>query len=259
MSQDGGRGMSRSRKADQPDPPCNPIYAIPESVPAECTYLTAGKRYEVLRGAHGEEYLIADNGEEISVKWDGTAHLNGANWTRVVEGEESQDKGERVLDHEVEAWERDNPFPKAPYGCEGWSKYLIPQANWCRAKAEFLASRIAKTEPSAATTTEPLECAPGYHRRPPDREGQEVVAWTGSGSLMALKDGREGFIWPRSAKAHPIPLYAHPAPSSGGKGDAALREALEGLLKLGMSGAEQLAAKRAARAALSEAQAGGGE
>lgn len=36
----------------------------------------------------------------------------------------------------------------------------------------------------------------------------QPVAWTGSGSLMALKDGREGFIWPNSADAHPIPLYA---------------------------------------------------
>ena len=38
----------------------------------------------------------------------------------------------------------------------------------------------------------------------------EPVAWTGSGSLMALQDGREGFIWPVSADAHPIPLYAAP-------------------------------------------------
>lgn len=46
----------------------------------------------------------------------------------------------------------------------------------------------------------------------PSPEEQEPVAWTGSGSLMALKDGREGFIWPQSADAHPIPLYTHPAP-----------------------------------------------
>jgi hypothetical protein len=38
------------------------------------------------------------------------------------------------------------------------------------------------------------------------------VAYTGSGSMMALKDGREGFIWPTSADAHPIPLYAAPQP-----------------------------------------------
>ncbi|WP_257556494.1 hypothetical protein [Sphingobium sp. CFD-2] len=44
---------------------------------------------------------------------------------------------------------------------------------------------------------------------PPAAE-QEAVAYTGSGSLMALKDGREGFIWPTPADAHPIPLYATP-------------------------------------------------
>lgn len=38
----------------------------------------------------------------------------------------------------------------------------------------------------------------------------EPVAWTGSGSLMALKDGREGFMFPAAADAHPIPLYTHP-------------------------------------------------
>lgn len=38
----------------------------------------------------------------------------------------------------------------------------------------------------------------------------EPSAWTGSGSMAALKDGREGFIWPSKADAHPIPLYALP-------------------------------------------------
>jgi|GEM_PF-1403086 len=38
----------------------------------------------------------------------------------------------------------------------------------------------------------------------------EPAAWTGSGSMAALKDGREGFIWPAKADAHPIPLYARP-------------------------------------------------
>ena len=47
-----------------------------------------------------------------------------------------------------------------------------------------------------------------------DQPAQEPVAWTGSGSMMALKDGREGFIWPTSAEAHPIPLYAAPQPAT---------------------------------------------
>lgn len=38
----------------------------------------------------------------------------------------------------------------------------------------------------------------------------EPVAWTGSGSMAALVDGREGFIYRAKADAHPIPLYAHP-------------------------------------------------
>lgn len=38
----------------------------------------------------------------------------------------------------------------------------------------------------------------------------EPAAWTGSGSMAALKDGREGFIWPAKSEAHPIPLYARP-------------------------------------------------
>ena len=38
----------------------------------------------------------------------------------------------------------------------------------------------------------------------------EPAAWTGSGSMAALKDGREGLIWPAKSDAHPIPLYARP-------------------------------------------------
>lgn len=38
----------------------------------------------------------------------------------------------------VEAWVREHPFPEAPYGCEGWAKYLGPQADWYGSKAAFL-------------------------------------------------------------------------------------------------------------------------
>lgn len=38
----------------------------------------------------------------------------------------------------------------------------------------------------------------------------EPAAWTGSGSMAALMDGREGFIWPAKADAHPIPLFVRP-------------------------------------------------
>lgn len=53
----------------------------------------------------------------------------------------------------------------------------------------------------------------------------EAVGWIGSGSFMALQDGREGFIWPTPAAAHPIALYAapQPAPVTGGE-DAGVSE-----------------------------------
>lgn len=38
----------------------------------------------------------------------------------------------------------------------------------------------------------------------------EPVAWTGSGSLNAVKVLAEGFIWGESAPAHPVPLYLAP-------------------------------------------------
>jgi hypothetical protein len=47
------------------------------------------------------------------------------------------------------------------------------------------------------------------------REGMgEPFAWTGSGSIMAVEDGREGFIWNKAAEAHPIPLYLSPPDAS---------------------------------------------
>lgn len=42
-------------------------------------------------------------------------------------------------------------------------------------------------------------------------KGDQVpVAFTGSGSLAAIKGGHEGHIWGASAEAHPVPLYDHP-------------------------------------------------
>ncbi len=38
------------------------------------------------------------------------------------------------------------------------------------------------------------------------------VAFTGSGSLSAIKVGHEGYIWGTSAEAHPIELYTTPQP-----------------------------------------------
>ncbi|EMQ4303653.1 hypothetical protein WG886_004359 [Yersinia enterocolitica] len=35
------------------------------------------------------------------------------------------------------------------------------------------------------------------------------VAFTGSGSLAAIKGGHDGYIWGESSDAHPIKLYTH--------------------------------------------------
>lgn len=51
---------------------------------------------------------------------------------------------------------------------------------------------------------------------------QEPVGWTGNGSLMAVQDGREGYIFKARADAHPIPLYTAPQPDE----TAALRAKL---------------------------------
>lgn len=41
--------------------------------------------------------------------------------------------------------------------------------------------------------------------------GPEPIAWTGSGSLLALLRGVDGHIWPEQADAHPVPLYSQSA------------------------------------------------
>ncbi|MCL9644984.1 DUF551 domain-containing protein [Rahnella victoriana] len=45
-------------------------------------------------------------------------------------------------------------------------------------------------------------------------KGKRVpVAYTGSGSLAAIKGGREGYIWGEPGEAHPIELYTTPQPA----------------------------------------------
>lgn len=39
------------------------------------------------------------------------------------------------------------------------------------------------------------------------------VAYTGSGSLAAIKCGHDGYIWGEPAEAHPIKLYTTPQPA----------------------------------------------
>jgi len=66
-----------------------------------------------------------------------------------------------------------------------------------------------------ALGTTGIEVSGGTHGDPwtvrlPTPPAQQPVAWTGSGSLAAIKVGAEGFIWGSPAKAHPVPLYAAP-------------------------------------------------
>jgi len=65
-----------------------PTYAIP---PEGCThYLTAGKRYEVLREETIGGFYITDNdGDEIYCLWRNCPHLDGGDWTReeVMQGD----------------------------------------------------------------------------------------------------------------------------------------------------------------------------
>ncbi|PBI79629.1 hypothetical protein A9993_07705 [Rahnella victoriana] len=43
-----------------------------------------------------------------------------------------------------------------------------------------------------------------------ERKGEHApIAFTGSGSLAAIKGGHEGYIWGESSEAHPIKLYRH--------------------------------------------------
>jgi hypothetical protein len=58
-------------------------YAIPEKVPDDIDYLTAGKRYEVTEILGGLFAITDDDGDRIDCQWEGSAHLNGGNWTRV--------------------------------------------------------------------------------------------------------------------------------------------------------------------------------
>jgi len=71
-----------------------PTYAIP---PEGCaSYLTAGKRYEVLREETIRGFYITDNdGDELCCLWDHCGHLDGGDWTRE---EVTQDDTETLRD-----------------------------------------------------------------------------------------------------------------------------------------------------------------
>ena len=71
-----------------------PTYAIP---PKGCnSYLTAGKRYEVLREGMGGFYIRDNDGDEICCLWRNCPHARGGDWTR--ERELTQDDAETLRD-----------------------------------------------------------------------------------------------------------------------------------------------------------------
>lgn len=59
------------------------VYAYTDTVPETTSYLTAGKRYEVLHEGEGGLFLAySDSGNYGAFLWEGCAHLEGGNWTR---------------------------------------------------------------------------------------------------------------------------------------------------------------------------------
>lgn len=62
-------------------------YAIPQTVPDDCDYLTAGKRYQCRDMGFGRLLIHDDNNDFRICLWNECPHLNGGNWTR-VEGDE---------------------------------------------------------------------------------------------------------------------------------------------------------------------------
>ena len=58
------------------------VYAYTDTVPASTPYLTAGKRYKVVREDGGLFRAYSDTGNLNAFLWGGCAHLEGGNWTR---------------------------------------------------------------------------------------------------------------------------------------------------------------------------------
>ena len=65
-------------------------YAIAHTVPDDCDYLTAGKRYRVEYPWNAWSFVtIDDEGDKIICSWRGCASLNGGDWTRIeIEGDD---------------------------------------------------------------------------------------------------------------------------------------------------------------------------
>ena len=117
-------------------------YAMAERVPEGCTYLTAGKTYEV--EAYWEVYFVMrdDNGRIVTLKWRKSNSLNGGDWTRLTEeqaltimaGRVPPDEWDR-MDAEVQAHLDALPTVSVPADlwrevvkCLGW--YVEQMCEW---------------------------------------------------------------------------------------------------------------------------------
>lgn len=58
-------------------------YAVAREVPDDCSYLTAGKRYEVFNDDDVSFESVGDDGDIFSCVWKDCSHLNGGDWCRV--------------------------------------------------------------------------------------------------------------------------------------------------------------------------------
>jgi len=76
------------------------VYAVAESVPEGCDYLTAGKKYQVFNDTGSTFYFIDDENDFDDprvLRWKNCPHLGGGNWTRIEEPDE-KDAAELLRD-----------------------------------------------------------------------------------------------------------------------------------------------------------------
>ena len=76
------------------------VYAVAESVPEDCDYLTAGKKYQVFNDTGSIFYFIDDENDFDDPRvlmWKNCPHLRGGNWTRIEEPDE-KDAAELLRD-----------------------------------------------------------------------------------------------------------------------------------------------------------------
>lgn len=59
------------------------VYAVAYDMPASTPYFIAGKEYPVFDDHIGSFRVADEDGESLLCLWEGCAHLEGGDWTRV--------------------------------------------------------------------------------------------------------------------------------------------------------------------------------